>query len=74
MRDEYVIVDDFQVKQMRVLVLDSNYEFGDFNKVLIDGQNYSFTPNSIANWIVVKSTNNFKGKTAKFIRSTKAEQ
>ena len=74
MRDEYVIVDDFQVRQMRVLVLDSDYEFGGFNRVLIDEQDYSFAPNSVMNWIVIKSTDNFKGKTAKFVRIIEGEQ
>ena len=74
MRDEYVIVDDFQVRQMRVLVLDSDYEFGGFNRVLIDGRNYSFTPNSVMNWIVIKSMDNFKGKKAKFVRIAEEEQ
>lgn len=74
MKDEHIIVDDFQVKQMRVLVLDSAYEFGGFNKVLIDGRDYSFAPNSVMNWILIKSTDNFKGKTAKFIRIAKEEQ
>ncbi len=68
MRDEYMIIEDFQVKQKRVLVLDSDYEFGGFNRVQIDGKNYSFAPNSIRNWILIESTGNFKNKTAKFIR------
>ena len=74
MRDEYMIVDDFQVKQMRVLVLDGDYEFGGFNRVLIDGQNYSFAPNSVMNWVVIKSKDNFKGKRAKFVRIIEEEQ
>ena len=74
MRDEYTIIDDFQVKQMRVLVLDSDYEFGKFNRVLIDGQDYLFTPNSIMNWIAITSTNDFKGKTAKFVHIDEERQ
>lgn len=74
MRDEYVIIDDFQVKQMRVLILDGDYEFGGFNRVLIDGRDYSFTLNSVMNWVVIKSTDNFKGKVAKFVRITEEEQ
>ena len=74
MRDEYVIVDDFQVKQMRMLVLDGDYEFGGFNRVQIDGRNYSFAPNSVMNWVVIKSTDNFKGKMAKFVCITEEDQ
>lgn len=66
-KNEYQIIDDFQVQQMRVLVLDSDYEFGNFNKAVIEGQNYSFVLNSIRNWINIESSEDFKGKTVKFI-------
>ncbi|MBR0288803.1 MAG: hypothetical protein IJQ82_07475 [Selenomonadaceae bacterium] len=67
-KNGYRVIDDFQVQQMRVLVLDSDYEFGKFNKVLIEGRSYSFAPNSIKNWVNIRSKETFKGKTVKFIR------
>ena len=68
MRDEYTIIDDFQAGAMRVLVLDADYEYGGFNKAVIDGQGYSFTLNSIKNWVAIKNFGIFKGKKVKFIR------
>ena len=73
-KSEYAIIDDFQVKNMRVLVLDSNYEFdGRFAKAIVEGEMYSYTLNSVKNWILIKSTDNFKGKKIKFIRDTQKE-
>lgn len=66
-RKEYQIVDDFQVKDFRVLVLDRDYEYGGFEKVIIDGQTYSYALNSVGNWVTIKSTDNFKDKKAMFI-------
>lgn len=67
MRIEYSIVDDFQAGKMRVLVLDAAYEYGKFNRVVIEGREYSFSLNSVSNWVAIESTEKFKGKSAKFI-------
>ena len=68
MKDEYTVIEDFQVGKMRILVLDADYEFGGFNRVLIDGQEYSFSPNSIKNWIVIETSQALKNKRVRFIR------
>lgn len=66
-RNEYKIVDDFQVKDCRVLVLDSEYEFGHFDKAIIEGKDFLYTLNSIKKWVIIKSFDCFKGKTIKFV-------
>ena len=68
MKNEYIIVDDFQINQKRVLILDSEYVCGGFNKVVIKGQNYSFALSSAKNWVIIESTDTFKGEPAKFIK------
>ena len=61
----YKIVDDFQARNMRVLVLDRGYKVGN-TKLTIDGEEYRYMLNSIKNWIIIESTKSFKGKTAVF--------
>lgn len=61
----YKIIDDFQARNKRVLVLDRDYEVGN-TKLTIDGEEYRYTLNSIDNWIIIESTKSFKGKTAVF--------
>lgn len=61
----YEIIDDFQVRDVRVLVLDREYKVGN-TKLTIDGEEYRYTLNSIKNWVIIKSTKSFKGKTAVF--------
>lgn len=61
----YKIIDDFQVRNVRVLVLDRDYELGN-TKLTIDGEEYYYAINSIKNWIIIESTKSFKGKTAVF--------
>lgn len=68
MRDEYIVIDDFNVRNMRVLVLDADYEYGGFNRAVIDGHSYKFSLNSIPNWILIESTRTFKNKIVKFIK------
>lgn len=61
----YEIIDDFQARNKRVLVLDRDYEVGN-TKLTIDGEEYYYALNSIDNWIIIESTKTFKGKTAVF--------
>ena len=61
----YEIVDDFQARNMRVLVLDREYKVGN-TKLTIDGEEYRYILNSIKNWSIIESTKSFKGKTAVF--------
>ena len=65
-KNEYLIVDDFQVKDIRVLELDSDYEYGRYKKAVIDGQSYDFQLNSIRKWVTIKSFEQMKGKTIRF--------
>lgn len=68
--NEYKIIDDFQIKDVRVLVLDRDYKYGGFEKAVVDGKIYSYTLNSIWNWVLIKSTDSFKGKQISFISDT----
>ena len=68
MPNEYQVVDDFQIKQMRVLVLDRDFNFeGKQNKAVIDGEFFSYVPNSVRKWITIESEKKFKGKVITFI-------
>lgn len=44
----YKIIDDFQVRNVRGLVLDRDYELGN-TKLTIDGEEYYYAINSIKN-------------------------
>lgn len=61
----YKIIDDFQANSMRVLVLDRDYE-PTKHILTIDGEVHPYTINSVRNWILIKSYQSFKGKTAVF--------
>ena len=63
--DTYEIIDDFQARGSRVLVLDRNYD-PRIDKLTIDGEEYRYLTNSVRSWIIIKSTKSFKGKTAVF--------
>ena len=67
-KSEYLIVDDFQIKNFRVLVLDRDYEVGYFKKAVVDGKLFDYTLNSIRSWVVVQSDRCFKGKKIKFLK------
>ena len=64
----YSIIDDFQAKNVRVLVLDRDYEYGGFNKAVVGEEVYSYALNSVRNWVLIQSTESFKGKMIKFTR------
>ena len=67
-KSEYEIVDSFQVGNICVLVLDSDYEYNKrFAKAIINGKLYSYTLNSIRNWVLLDIAGNFKGKKVKFV-------
>lgn len=65
-KSSYQIVNDFQVADYRVLELDTDYEFGHFAKAVIDGEEYSYTLNSVRNWVVIRSNESFSGRTVIF--------
>ena len=75
-KSRYKILHDFQVKNLHVLQLDGDYEFGSYDnvKAIIDDNYYNYTLNSVKSWIVLENTKNisedyFKGKTVEFIRN-----
>ena len=65
----YIIVDDFSVKTARVLVLDRNYEIGDYKRAEIDGKSYEYIVNYGFRTIILPNMAKrcFKGKMIKFI-------
>ena len=73
-KSRYKIEHDFQVKQVHVLQLDSDYDFGPFNLAVIEGKSYKFTLNSIRSWVVLFNADykndSLKGKTVEFVRDT----
>ena len=73
-KTKYKILHDFQVKQVHVLQLDSDYDFGPFNLAVIEGKTYKFTLNSIRSWVVLSDAeyteDSLKGKTVEFIKDT----
>lgn len=65
---EYKIIDDFQVKNMHVIVLDRPVEDSDYGKsVYIDGEGYQHIFNSVRQWIQLPDVDlSFAGKVAVF--------
>ncbi len=64
---EYLITDDFQVKNTRVLGLDRDFNSFKFKKAMIDGELFDYLINSVKSWILIKSHNSFKGKKVNFV-------
>lgn len=69
--NKYKIVDDFQAgsTDVRVLVLDRDYDFRPYNDrgvVIIEGKEYAFNLNSIPSWVLIKSHDSFTGKQVEF--------
>lgn len=73
-KNQYKIVHDFQVKHLHVLQLDSDYEYGNFDRILIEGKIYKYTLNSIDSWVVIESkeyiNDSLKGKIVEFVKYT----
>lgn len=72
MSNRYKIVEDFQVAdtEIRVLVLDRDYEFlppARRGLAIIDGKEYPYSLNSIKCWATIKSRDSFQGKTVEFV-------
>lgn len=63
----YKVVEDFQVKDARILVLDRDYEYDGGSKLKIRGKIYQFIPNSVRRWIVIKSNESFAGEKIEFV-------
>ena len=76
-KTQYKILHDFQVKHLHVLQLDSDYEYGNYDKskAVIEDNSYKYMLNSIESWVVLYEAGNFpedyfKGKTVEFVRGT----
>ena len=63
----YKVVEDFQVKDARILVLDRDYEYDGGSKLKIRAKIYKFIPNSVRRWIVIKSNESFAGEKIEFV-------
>ena len=65
----YKVVDDFPVKPARVLVLDRDYEIGDYKCAEIDGNPYEYIVNYGFRTIILPNMAKklFKGKTINFL-------
>ena len=65
---EYKVIDDFQVKDSRILGLDRAIEAESYMKeVYIDGKRYEHQLNSVQRWIVLPGVHDsFIGKTVIF--------
>jgi len=60
----YKVIDDFPVKTARVLVLDRDYEIGDYKSAKIDGKTYEYIVNYGFRTIILPNMakQNFRGK------------
>lgn len=65
----YKVVDDFPVKTARVLVLDRDYEVGDYKCAEIDGKSYEYIVNYGFRTIILPDMAKklFKGKVISFL-------
>ena len=63
----YRVVDEFQVRNKRVLVLDRDYEFGNFKYAEVEGDTFSYALCSVRRWIIIDSDKGFIGKEIEFI-------
>ena len=68
-KHEYLVTDDFQVKNLRVLGLDRNFDSWKFDKAVIDDKIFDYMPNSVKSFIAIKSHECFKGKKVSFVNS-----
>ena len=67
MGNRYLVKDEFEVKDGKVIVLDKPYEFGNYHKAVVDEREYEYFLNSIPTWIAIKSRDSFLGKTVSFV-------
>lgn len=65
---EYKVIDDFQVKSIRVLSLEKPLGLDTVGKsAYIDGKKYKWLPNSVQQWILLPDVyESFEGKTVVF--------
>lgn len=61
---KYKVVDTFVVRDAKILVLDRPWEFGYVDKMeaVVEGKIYPFTLTHHEYWIIVRTTDDLKGK------------
>lgn len=70
MADKYIVVDEFEVKNRKIIVLDKDRSFKDFNtsKINIDGKSYEYGLTHDRRWISVKTDMKLVGKELIFVQ------
>ena len=77
-KSKYKILHDFQVKHLHVLQLDSDYDYGNFNRAVLEGKAYKYMLNSVRAWVVIEGAgilpeDYFKGKIVEFVNEKEIE-
>lgn len=69
MANKYTVVDEFKVKDNKILVLDKDRSFQDFNtsKIVIDGESYSYGLTHNRRWITASLDKELRGKELTFM-------
>lgn len=67
---KYTVVDEFPVKDQKVLVLNEDRKSDDYNtsKITIDGELLDYSLTHVMRWIMVKTDRKFVGKELEFVR------
>lgn len=70
MNGKYTVVDEFPVKDQKVLVLNEDRKSDDYNtsKITIDGELLDYSLTHVMRWIMVKTDRKFVGKELEFVR------
>lgn len=66
----YEITDCLRVpntEDFTILVIDRDYEIEGTGFLLIDGERFSYMPNSVKRWLIIHTKKDFKGKTVTVI-------
>ena len=67
MKNKYLVIDEFEIRDNKVLVLNEECHSTKGNGLFVDGETFKFALNSVRNWVVVNSKKSFKGKEIQFI-------
>lgn len=69
MGSRYTVVDEFHVKDNKILVLNKKRAIQDFNtsKIDVDGQSYTYGLTHNETWVMVQTNKNLIGKELVFV-------
>ena len=69
MEKQYTVIEEFKVKDAKIVVLNENQTLADSQKplILVDGETYPYQLTHNANWIIVKTDFDFKDKQIEFV-------